>query len=400
MASTPSSAPGALLRPMVARGRDESHRAASSLELFFDLCFVVAVAQAGMSLVHAVAENHAGQGVLNYAMVFFAIYWAWVNFSWFSSAYDNDDALFRVVTLVQMAGVLVLAAGVSEAFDHHFFVLWLGYLIMRLAMVTQWLRAATGCTGDERGMALRYATGIALCQVGWLSLLLLPEEGRPWAFLVMVIAELCVPAVAEHRHSTTWHPHHISERYGLFTIIVLGESISAATVAVKSAVDEHNALGRLIPISIGGLLIVFAAWWIYFVVPVQGRLRSNRQAFLWGYGHYLILGSAAAIGSGIEICVEHTVGKTHISQLAANASVTVPTAVYLVIVWWLLARYYKAGTAQKLVLPVTTLLVLACTFAGAWAVLAAGLVLTATITVGVTLAARPPSRRRGGQAVG
>ncbi|MFF2025921.1 low temperature requirement protein A [Streptomyces sp. NPDC058171] len=398
--SSPSAAgPGAPLRPLVARGRDEAHRVASPLELFFDLCFVVAVAQAGGSLVHSVVEGHAGEGVLNYAMVFFAIFWAWVNFSWFASAYDNDDALFRVVTLVQMAGVLVLAAGVSEAFAHHFFVVWLGYLIMRLAMVTQWLRAARGCTGAERSTAMRYAIGIALCQVGWLFLLLLPEDALPWTFLVMAIAELSVPAVAERRHSTAWHPHHIAERYGLFTIIVLGESIAAATVAVKSAVDEHDELGRLIPVSIGSLLIVFAAWWIYFAVPNRSRTISNRQAFLWGYGHYLVLGSAAAIGAGTEIFVEHTVGQAHVSQLAASASVTIPTAVYLLTVWWLLARRSKHGIAGQSVLPATTLAVLACTFAGQWSVLAAGLVLTVTITVGVALSSRT-ARRTSGRTTG
>ncbi|MER5491258.1 low temperature requirement protein A [Streptomyces sp. NPDC002490] len=396
MTSSPSaSAAGAPLRPMTARRRGEAHRVASPLELFFDLCFVVAVAQAGASLVHSVVEGHAGQGVLYYAMVFFAVYWAWVNFSWFASAYDNDDALFRVVTLIQMAGVLVLAAGVSEAFQHHFFVLWLGYLIMRLAMVSQWLRAARGCTGAERAMALRYAIGIALCQVGWLSVLLLTEGQRPWAFAVMALAELCVPVLAERKHPTTWHPHHISERYGLFTIIVLGESIAAATVAVKSAADEHDELGQLIPASIGTLLIVFGAWWIYFAVPTHGRLKGNRQAFLWGYGHYLILGSAAAIGAGAEIFVEHVTGQAHISQLAASASVTVPTAVYLVTVWLLVSRHYKSGVAQQLVLPVTTLVVLVCTLAGRWSVPTAGLALATAVAAGVTLAARAARREPG-----
>ncbi|MFD6812169.1 low temperature requirement protein A, partial [Streptomyces anthocyanicus] len=108
--------------PLTARSREEAHRTATPLELFFDLCFVVAVAQAGASLVHAVAEGHAGEGVASYAMVFFAIWWAWMNFSWFASAYDNDDVLYRVVTLVQIAGVLILAAGVSRAFEEHDFL--------------------------------------------------------------------------------------------------------------------------------------------------------------------------------------------------------------------------------------------------------------------------------------
>ncbi|MGW0410648.1 low temperature requirement protein A [Streptomyces collinus] len=383
------------LRRLTARGRHEAHRVSSPLELLFDLCFVVAVAQAGAQLVHAVAEGHPGEGILNYALVFFAIWWAWMNFTWFASAYDNDDALYRVVTLVQIAGVLVLAAGVSRAFQQHdYLVVWLGYAIMRLAMVAQWLRAARSAEGAERTAAVRYAGGVLLCQVGWLGLVLLPGPARVWAFVVMAVVELCVPLFAERHHETSWHPHHIAERYGLFTIIVLGETIAAATVAVKSAVDEHDALGELLPIAAGGLLIVFSAWWIYFVVPIHDHLRSNAQAFLWGYGHYPIFASAAAIGAGLEVAVEQAVGKAHISALAASAAVTLPTALYLLTVWALHARHFKVGIAQQLVLPGTALLVVGCTFLGSWAVLAAGLVTAAAVVAGVTLTARGASRRR------
>ncbi|MDX2681337.1 low temperature requirement protein A [Streptomyces soliscabiei] len=394
-APTPSPAPTRAkpLRRLTARGRGEAHRVASPLELFFDLCFVVAIAQAGVQLVHAVAESHAGEGILNYAMVFFAIWWAWMNFTWFASAYDNDDALYRVVTLIQIAGVLVLAAGVSQAFeDHEFVAVWLGYAIMRFALSSQWLRVASSAEGAERTMALRYTGGVLLCQVGWLGLLILPEGGRGWLFLVVALMELCVPLFAEKDHPTSWHPHHISERYGLFTIIVLGETIAAATVAVKTGIDENEALGELLPIAVGGLLIVFAAWWIYFVVPIHGHLRSSRQAFVWGYGHYAVFASAAAIGAGLEVAVEQAVGKTHLSALAASAAVTLPTALYLLTVWALHARHFKVGLTQQLVLPVTALLVICCTFLGDWAVLAAGLVAALAVATGATLTARTSAR--------
>lgn len=393
--TVPSSRP---LRRMTARGRDEAHRVASPLELFFDLCFVVAIAQAGVQLVHSVAEAHAAEGILNYAMVFFAIWWAWMNFTWFASAYDNDDVLYRVVTLIQIAGVLVLAAGVSQAFeDHDFLLVLLGYVIMRMALTVQWLRVARNADGAERRMALRYAGGVLVCQAGWVGLVLLPEAGRPWLFLVMAIAEMCVPLVAEREFSTVWHPHHISERYGLFTIIVLGETIAAATIAVKVGVDENDALGELLPIASGGLLIIFAAWWIYFVVPIHGHLSSSRKAFLWGYGHYVIFASAAAIGAGLEVAVEQAVGKAHISTSAASAAVTLPTALFLLMVWVLHARHYKVGTAQQLVLPVTALVVALCTFLGDWAVFAAGVVAALAVVVGVTLTARMASREGRGQ---
>ncbi|GAA3380434.1 low temperature requirement protein A [Streptomyces racemochromogenes] len=374
---------------MTARSRDEGHRTATSLELFFDLCFVVAIAQAGARLVHALAEGHPASGVVGYFFVFFGVWWAWMNFTWFASAYDCDDVPYRVATLVQIAGVLVYAAGVSRAFDDNdWTVAVIGYLIMRVALTAQWLRAAAGESGAARSAALKYAAGLVICQVGWVGLLFVPEAWKRWLFLVLVVAELLVPVLAEREHQTPWHAHHIVERYGLFTIIVLGETIAASTVAVESALNEHEALGELLPIAAGGLLIVFAAWWIYFAVPMHERLNTNREAIPWGYGHLLIFASGAAIGAGIEVAVEHAVGQAHISQVAANAAVTVPSALFLLMVWLLHSRHFKRGAAQQLVLPVSALALLACTWAGPYAVLYAGLVATAAVVVGMTLAVR------------
>ncbi|MEU3408135.1 low temperature requirement protein A [Streptomyces sp. NPDC006670] len=379
--------------PMTARSRVEVHRTATTLELFFDLCFVVAIAQAGQRLVHALAEGHPGSAVAGYGFVFFGVWWAWMNFTWFASAYDCDDVPYRVTTLVQIAGVLVYAAGVSRAFDaNDWTVAVIGYLIMRVALTAQWLRAAAGESGAARAAALKYAAGLLLCQAGWVALLFAPDAWKRWLFLVLVVAELLVPVVAESGHQTPWHAHHIAERYGLFTIIVLGETIAASTVAVKSAIDEHEALGVLLPIAAGGLLIVFAAWWIYFAVPMHERLNSNREAIPWGYGHLLIFASGAAIGAGIEVAVEHAVGKAHISQVAANAAVTVPAALFLLMVWLLHSRHFKSGAAQQLVLPVSAVAILACTWAGSYAVLYAGLVATAAVVAGTALSARTSAR--------
>ena len=103
--------------PMVARRADEEHRSSTVLELFFDLCFVVAVAQAAAGLHHAISEDAVADGVVAYVMVFFAVWWAWMNFTWFASAYDTDDIAYRLTTLVQIAGALVFAAGVPRAMN-------------------------------------------------------------------------------------------------------------------------------------------------------------------------------------------------------------------------------------------------------------------------------------------
>ncbi|RJQ75688.1 low temperature requirement protein A [Pseudonocardiaceae bacterium YIM PH 21723] len=380
--------PVTLLTRMVARSRDEEHRAATPLELFFDLCFVVAVAQAGARLVHAIAEGEWQHGILSYLIVFFAIWWAWVNFSWFASAYDCDDVPYRLLTLVQIVGVLVLAAGIPAAFDRgEFLVSVIGYLFMRLALTVQWLRAARNAHGPARTTALRYAAGLVVVQLAWVLLLLAPSPVWLFAFWPLALAEILVPAFAERSQQTPWHARHIGERYGLFTIIMLGETVAAATVAVQSAVDDSAALADLLPIAAGGLVIVFAAFWIYFAVPVHEYLQSNRESFAWGYGHYVIFGSAAAIGAGIEVAVEQATHHAHVSLLTASLAVTVPTALFMLTVWLVHVRHFKRG-AEQLVLPVGALLVLAASFAGHWAVPVAGLASAVTVACGLQLATR------------
>ena len=123
------------LYTLVPRSPTEEHRAATPLELFVDLCFVVAIAQAAASLHHALAENHLSQALIGFPMVFFAIWWAWIQFTWFASSYDNDDAVYRIATFVQVAGILVLAAGVPDAFNNDFGIMVVGYVIVRLALV-------------------------------------------------------------------------------------------------------------------------------------------------------------------------------------------------------------------------------------------------------------------------
>src|SRR3954453_8715573 len=127
---------------MPARDTDEPHRVSSPLELLFDLTFVVAIATLTAQLAHGIAGGHVLDDLTPFLQVFFTIWWAWMNFTWFASSYDTDDVLYRLLTMVQMAGVLVLAAGVPTAFeDSDYGAITIGYLVMRSGLVAQWLRA-------------------------------------------------------------------------------------------------------------------------------------------------------------------------------------------------------------------------------------------------------------------
>jgi low temperature requirement protein LtrA len=372
------------------RDTTDAHRAASPLELFFDLCFVVAVAQAGSSLHHAYAEGHPADAIGAYPMVFFAVWWAWMNFTWFASAYDNDDVPYRVAVLVQIAGALILSAGVPRAFDDRdFAVVTVGYAVMRVALVSLWVRAAVEHV-EGRVSALRYAIGVAVCQVGWLGLLLFPDEVRLAGFGVLVVAELGVPMWAERAGATSWHPGHIVERYGLFTIIVLGESVLAATVAIQAAVDGGQSFRDLAAVAGGGLLIVFSMWWIYFDLPsdrVVGGARarfldSPRSAFVWGYSHLVVFASAAAVGAGLAAAVDHTSGHTELSDTQAALTVTVPVTVFLASVWVLHVRHQAPGFLRYGAVPLAAVVILAGSFANE-PVLVAGIAMAALVGASV-----------------
>jgi low temperature requirement protein LtrA len=343
---------------MRARTPEEEHRAATPLELFFDLCFVVAVSLAAARLHHALTERHIGIGVAGYLMVFFAIWWAWMNFTWFASAYDTDDGAYRLTTLVQMAGALVLAAGVPAAFERRdFLVITIGYVIMRLAMVSQWLRAAAS-DPVRRRTALRYAAGISLVQLGWVVRLLLPSTAGLIGFVVLALAEVAVPAWAERVLQTTWHPGHIAERYGCFTLIVLGEVVLGSTTALQEGLAEGGHLGALVTLAIAGIVIVFSMWWVYFDEPAEDLLTSLSTSLRWGYGHYLVFGSVAAVGAGLEVAVDLDTGHTELPALAAGLATAVPVAVYLVMVWLLHVRPRPDAGALRWVFPLAAVLVL------------------------------------------
>jgi low temperature requirement protein LtrA len=349
--------------PMRGRPVDEEHRVATPLELLFDLTFVVAVAQVAAELAHGIAEGKVGDSLLGYLMVFFAIWWAWMNFTWFASAYDTDDVPYRLLTLVQMAGVLVFAAGIHDAFGSQDFLTGtIGYVIMRVAMLAQWARAARA-DPEHRQTAHRFVLGIAVVQVGWVLRLLLPHDAGLAAFWLLVVAELAVPVWAERARMTAWHPHHIAERYGLFTIIVLGECVLAANVALQVVVEDTGWDFDLLLVGGGGLGLLFALWWMYFLKEAgEGLARRRELGFVWGYGHYAIFGSLAALGAGLEVTVEAVSHHVEASDQLVAMAVVVPVALYLATVWLLhapLGEGYRASAVPMSAAIVATLAVAA-----------------------------------------
>ncbi len=382
---------------MTAREIGESHRTASPLELLFDLTFVIAVAALTSRFAHAVEEGHALDALLPFLQVFFAIWWAWMNHTWFASSFDTDDVPFRLLTLVQMAGVLVLAAGVPAALeDNDYRAVTFGYLIMRVGLIAHWLRAAIEDPGS-RTTALRYVVGITVAEVGWVLRLVFAEAGvlsddaLLVMFLALVMMELSVPLWAERKRATSWHPQHIAERHGLFAIILLGESVLAASTGVQRSSEAEGVGVPLVTIGVCALVLVFALWWLYFLQPVADGLIARRErSYVWGYGHYGVFAALAAVGAGLEAAVVHLGHHGATSAVAVAYAIAVPVAVFLTLVWALhvplIARpvlhpsVMLGGAAVVLLLPLAAL-ALSLAVVVAMIAAACGVVVGATIVL-------------------
>jgi low temperature requirement protein LtrA len=323
-------------------GRDpaEAHRGATPLELFFDLTIVVAIGIAADELAHFVADDHVRAGVIGFAFAAFAVIWAWINYSWFASAYDTDDWVFRLATMVQMVGVIILALGLEQMFasiDHGSTldngVMVAGYVVMRTSMVFLWAQAARHDPG--RAPAARtYLWTISVAQAGWVILVFLDlSVAATFAVAGVLLAiELAGPAIAEGRYGgTPWHADHIAERYGLLVIITLGEGIIGTVASLNAVV--HGAEGWTLNaalVAIAGVGLTFGSWWIYFTLPWGAALQvESRRTFTWRYGHMFIFAGLAAIGAGLHVAALFLEGETEIGAVATVLSVAIPVALYI-----------------------------------------------------------------------
>ena len=289
-------------------GRDphESGRAATPLELLFDLTFVVAFGTAADELAHLLAAGEVRAGIVGFVFATFGVTWAWINFSWFASAYDTDDWIYRVTTMVQMVGVLIFALGLPPMFeslvdgDHvDNGVMVLGYVVMRVPMLAQWMRAARQ-DPERREVCKIFIVTITVAQVGWIVLLFAQASFAvtfAW-IVVLVLVEVTGPWVAEHVHGgTPWHAHHIAERYGLMVIIALGEGLLGTTAALAALIHGPGWSVDVALLGIAGVALPFGMWWIYFVIPNGELLHAYRsRSFGWSYGHIPLFGAIVAVG--------------------------------------------------------------------------------------------------------
>lgn len=378
------------LRRMTGRDPNEPNRTATPLELLFDLTVVVSFSLAGSQTAHLLEAGHWGPAIGGFCFAVFAIWWAWINYSWLASAYDNDDVFFRLATLVEMLGVLVLALGIPPLFHSldagahvDTTVVVAGYVIMRLATVALWLRAAQHDRA-RRHIALTYAVCVSAAQLLWIVLIVLKMPLVPTIALtaVVIVFELAGPYIAEHRHGggTPWHAHHIAERYGLLVIITLGEIVLGTTLAVSAIVELQGWSLEAVALAFGGAALVFGLWWAYFTMPSAAVLsRFRERGFAWGYVHYVIFLGLAATGAGLHVAASEIEGTAEISTLQTMLTVVVPVGVVqigLLLVQSLLLRQHDPLRIWLFTCSIAVLLIAVMAVA-AGASLGAGILITA-----------------------
>jgi low temperature requirement protein LtrA len=272
-------------------------RHASWLELFFDLVFVVAIAQLAQQLVH----DHDLGGFAIFAGLFLPAFIAWQGFTFYADRFDTDDVPFRIATLVAMLAIGALAVQIPDVAtgrrDAGFVV---AYVTLRSLLIALYLRAARRMPA-ARPLVLRYAGGYAIGVALWIVSLLVDPPVRYAMWGVGLTIEYAMPVIAQRLHARMpVDASHVPERFALFTIIVLGESIVA--VALGTA-DSDWRLASAATAALG-FAAVACLWWVYFARGIADGLSSRTGSMqIYVRVHIPLLAALTAVGAGVHILI-------------------------------------------------------------------------------------------------
>jgi low temperature requirement protein LtrA len=288
-------------------------RRASWLELFFDLVFVVAITQ----LSHELVVDHSAAGFLTFAGLFVPVFVAWQGFSFYADRFDTDDLAFRAVFGAGMLAIIALAGLIDDvAHGERTVGFALSYIALRSLMLSLYARAWFAVP-DARPLIRLYGGGYAIGVAIWIASLAVPTPGRYWVWGFAQVLELSLPPLSTriHRRVPT-SASHVPERWALFTLIVLGESV----VAVAAATSSNEWHVSSATVAILGFAAVAGIWWLYYdrqaLVVLTG---STRSVVVYSYAHLPLLMGLAALSAGIHLAIEES-GHDH---LAAGAAVAV-----------------------------------------------------------------------------
>jgi len=275
-------------------------RKATWLELFFDLIFVVAIAKASHILFH-VHDNHlSSEMYLKYILVMIPIWWAWTGCTVFTNRFDCDDVLQRLMSFAQMFCLIILAAFINTDFDSYYHGFLFSYAAIRLFTVLMYVRASINNEQTRHVshfLALCFGGGILIS----LSSLFFEGTLRYIALYAGILFEMIMPLMAKKRLKTVpVNSHHLPERFGLLTIILLGESILSLSNSFETISWQFSS----ITMAFCSFVMVCGLWWIYFETidhSILGKKLGNGQSII--YSHLLIYAGLGGIAAMIRFAV-------------------------------------------------------------------------------------------------
>ena len=272
------------------------------LELFFDLVFVVAVAQLGLELSHDVSAEGFGW----FLVYFVPVWWAWMGFTFYANRFDTDDLPYRLLVFLAMLGVAALATTVSAAFGGAPQGFVLSYVFVRLVLLVLYARAIRHVQ-EGRAVAVFFFGAFAAAVFVWALSLEFDAPARYWLWALALAIELPAPIVGWRLiRSAPVDPRHAPERLGLLTIIVLGESVFAVVLGVTDVTWSSGAISA----AVGGFLCAAAFWWIYFefvnpeyVFAALGRRGRPLRGLVFVYANFPVIAGLAALGIGVKLAI-------------------------------------------------------------------------------------------------
>lgn len=281
---------------------DESERSATWLELFYDLAFVVAVA----SLVERLAHDVSATGVASFVGYFGLLWWLWASHTYYADRYDTDDLVYRLLAAAQMVAVVVLAASLSLDESASTTAFAIAYATSRILLVAMYWRAYRH-VAETRDLVRGYLVGFGVAASLWAISAVVPESARFTLWAIALAVDLATPWVMRHEQARVpLDVSHLPERFGLFTILVLGESIAAVVVGLG-----HTSWGLSPTLAAAfGIGIATALWWLYFdnargsVVRRDASVRKTWRPTVWIYTHFLLAAALAGFGAALELAVE------------------------------------------------------------------------------------------------
>jgi low temperature requirement protein LtrA len=255
-----------LIRPPQLQHTDTDsgdERTATWLELFFDLAFVLVVAELAVGL----RDDRTLHGVLVFAGLFSSVWWAWAGFTFYANRFDTDDVVYRLAKLGAMLAVAGLAASATEATGALAGQFAVCQAAIRMVLVCLYLRAYRHVV-QARGLIIVYLTAGAIAAGLWLAGAMVSGPARYAAWVVAVATEVTAPVVATRRSAgLPLHLEHLPERLGLLVILVLGESIAAVAVGVQETHWERAT----VTVAVLGFVAAVSLWWTYFDLAGQQR---------------------------------------------------------------------------------------------------------------------------------